>query len=117
MALFAVHSYALKYFLYFHIAWFDIAVHLLGGFTLGLLMLVPSTFGMQGRKPLYLISIVGALLFSLGWEVFEYSIGMTFVSPKLISLYIYDTTTDVICGTLGGAFAGYIGGKLLSVKH
>lgn len=116
IVLFWVHSYALKYFLYFHLAWFDSVVHILGGVTLGLLVLIPSSNRIHSRRTVYLISVIGALIFSIGWEVFEYKIGMTFVSPKYLSLYVYDTITDIFCGTLGGLFAGYCGAKLLTAN-
>jgi uncharacterized membrane protein len=116
IALFAIHAYALKHFLYFFVPWFDSVVHLLGGFTLGLLVLIPSSTRIRSKKTLFTISILGALLFSIGWEIFEYKIGMTFVSPKHFRLYVYDTITDISCGTLGGFFAGYFGSKFLTIK-
>ncbi len=116
IALFAIHTYALRHFLYFYVGWLDSVVHLIGGLTLGLLVLIPSSTRVHSRKMMYLISIVGALAFSIGWEIFEYKIGMTFVSPKRFHVYLYDTITDISCGTIGGLCAGYFGGKFLTLK-
>lgn len=114
--LFTIHSYALRHFLYFHLWGFDSIVHVLGGFTLGLLVLIPFVYGSSSQKSWYLISVLGALIFSLVWEIFEYKIGMTFVSPKHFRLYVYDTIIDVVCGTLGGLIAGFVSALLLQ-KH
>ena len=105
LCLYGIHAYALTHFLYFHVEWFDSVVHVLGGFTLGLLVLIPRIEKSITHRAVY-TSILGAFLFSLIWELFEYKIGMTFVSPKYFDRYVYDTITDVVFGTLGGFCAG-----------
>jgi len=85
-------------------------MHVLGGFTVGLLACSVLYLNGLRRKTILLISIVSAVFLSVFWELFEYRIGMTFVIPHHLDRYIIDTISDLVCGITGGAIAGYIAG-------
>lgn len=93
---------ARKYGLYYTFHYFDKVLHLIGGVSLGLFAGIALDSGASGRRSAAVraIAMVGfALLFGGVWEVKE------FVSNNLYGYApfdAFDTTTDLICDTLGG---------------
>lgn len=101
LGLLATHIVAMHYHLYWYLPWFDIFMHLWGGYLviIGLLMI-----GSIGSRRLYfpdwsLAPVLGLVM--LGWEVFEYVFGVAGTHPS----YLVDTTLDIIFGALGGLIA------------
>ncbi len=97
----AVHLIAMRYFLYFYVAWFDIFMHTWGGFLtiMGFMMLG----GIGSRRlalsrPLMLLGLAGVMA---AWEVFEYVYGIAGTHPS----YLVDTSLDVVVGAVGGVLA------------
>ena len=94
------HTWALTDYLYWYFVWLDVPVHLLGGLTLGMLLI---SFSRTFRPWFY---IAGIAVVILGWEVFEMGIGM-----RREANYIFDTSLDIFMGTLGAMLA-YVLGRL-----
>ncbi len=98
---------AVKYSLYFYYRWIDIPVHFLGGFFLaGLYFYVvysnPRTrrWIRIERKPrnVFTTTVLLVLATAIAWEIIEFIVGRTVISPA----YWPDTIIDVAVGTLGG---------------
>jgi hypothetical protein len=93
-------------FLYWRFWWFDIVMHFLGGLWVGLSALwiyYFSGFIKETKKDssfIFLLSFLSVLVVGLGWEVFEFIIEVEFSS-----LYISDTSLDLIMDILGGIIA------------
>lgn len=103
-----IHNIAMQLFLYWHIWWFDIPVHTLGGVVVALgffalrdLRVFPNAW----LKPLSVTALV--LCTALLWELFEQVAGIP--NP---GNYMIDTAIDVTVGVIGG-FVGYIIGNSL----
>ncbi len=102
-----LHISAVNFFLYWSYWWFDIPMHLLGGFFLGLLSLWFLVFYSQkgfafSQLQTLFVAVLGALFVGLVWELFEYSAGITFNS---IGSYPLDTIKDLIMDVTGGYVA------------
>jgi hypothetical protein len=99
-----VHIIALKLFLYWHYFWFDLPMHFLGGSVV-----VLGAFSFAELKIPYFYKIIMSpyavsaflVVVMAGWEVFEIWAGI-----PIEANFLFDTTLDVIMGTLGG-FVGY----------
>jgi hypothetical protein len=103
-----IHNIAMQLFLYWHIWWFDIPVHTLGGIVVALgffalrdLRIFPNAW----LKPVPVLALV--LGVALLWELFELVAGIPNAGD-----YAIDTSIDVTVGVLGG-FVGYIIGNSL----
>ncbi|MFT5179947.1 MAG: hypothetical protein ACI9GH_000372 [Candidatus Paceibacteria bacterium] len=101
-----LHKVALVFFLYWTTGWYDIMMHLLGGFWLSIsIIFIFFTSGHirfpKEHKPLvFLFTISGVLVIGLGWELWELFAGLTDVLEDLI-----DTVIDVIMDSIGGTLA------------
>ena len=65
------HQLAIMWYLYWIYPWFDIPMHFLGGLFLGLCMVYffpPKELNISS----FFKVILGVLLFSIAWEVFEF---------------------------------------------
>ncbi len=82
--------YALTNYLFWRYVWFDVPMHFLGGATVGVFLV---GLLLHFRPRLYLLGVV---LVSLGWEVFEYLSGF----PRE-SNFVFDTTLDLLMDALG----------------
>ncbi len=107
-ALLCLHLLALKYYLYWLIPWFDIVLHILGGFVIGMgvFAIVPLKKSSVWFTPLFCV-----LLMSIFWEIFEFKIGLTFAGDNLL----VDTLGD-IAFSLVGAFSS-IGVYLRNISN
>jgi hypothetical protein len=108
-----LHLTALKYFLYWQIKWFDILVHFLGGLTVGALMVVPIVFTRTKDFLIVIVAVLGALIVSLLWEIFEYKIGLSRLSHKFLS----DTLKDIFSGVIGGFVSAWLSIKFIRIKN
>lgn len=100
-----LHYLALKLYLYWTIDWFDIGMHLLGGFLIGLIVISFIRRIHDGEeilnKLLLFISVIFAVLtVALSWELWEIFVGFTDVLKDRV-----DTIVDIIMGLLGGVFS------------
>ena len=96
---------ALKYFLFWRLWWFDIPMHILGGFIIGSMALwfiayeVP--IGIRSKINRILVAILATFVIGVLWEIFEYKTGITKGEPG----YWFDTIHDVIDDVIGGLIA------------
>ncbi|MBI2475761.1 MAG: hypothetical protein HYV67_00780 [Candidatus Taylorbacteria bacterium] len=103
----ALHVLAVVFFLYWSYWWFDMPLHLLGGFSVGLFSLWIFGGGRRAHYPpsslrVLSVAVSGALVVGLAWEFFEYSAGLTF-DP--LSNYTLDTVKDLTMDVVGGYLA------------
>ena len=101
-----LHSLAITFFLYWYYWWFDIPLHFLGGFCVGLLSLWIARQNFRRDFPVsslqvLLVALMGAIVIGSAWELFEYIAGFTFDSMGNYKL-------DVIKDLTMDAFGGYI---------
>ncbi len=100
-----LHVVAVDWYLYWTLPWFDILMHFLGGAWIGFvciwLCFYSRYFSMPARTDIVYVvsvSVLGALVVGVLWEVFEYVTGITF----LVSNYVPDTVLDLIMDVVGG---------------
>lgn len=100
-----LHLLALKFHLYWATDWYDIGMHFLGGFLIGLIVIsfirrVSLGDEILDRKLLFFSVILTVLVIGLGWELWEIFVGFTDVlSDKA------DTVLDLVMDFVGGSFA------------
>lgn len=93
-ALAVLHIYALDAYLYWRYVWLDVPIHFLGGLAIGAFIV-----GFLPRfSPLLFVLLLASAV--IGWEVFEYVVG----TPKEAN-FVFDTSLDILTGTLGGMLA------------
>ena len=97
--LLSLHLFALEYFLYWAVPWFDILLHIIGGISFGFLLLFIASKTVE-NIPWY-IPIIGTFIAATVWEIFEFQIGLTFVAKNLA----LDTISDVMFSIFGGTIA------------
>lgn len=101
-----LHYAALTFYLYWTTDWFDIVMHFLGGFFIGLLALFTFYISEWVEFPRHHIGSIFAmtlgtvLLIGLGWELWEIFVGFTDVITDQV-----DTMIDLVMDTLGGICA------------
>jgi hypothetical protein len=106
-AIFTVNMFALNRYWYWIYPWFDMPMHLLGGFWLGgTTVWLLSGHRARMRMPTLSFGIVIGVAMTIGllWELFEFSID-TFIMFRLND--IPDTLSDLSMDFLG-ASAAYI---------
>ncbi|MES2416531.1 MAG: hypothetical protein V4504_02435 [Patescibacteria group bacterium] len=98
--IFIVNFLAMKFYWYSSLWWFDMPMHFLGGFFLGMIglyLLLPKDFSSAYVFKLFLfVLVVGA-----GWEVFEIIVNQISSNP----FYILDTISDIFFDVSGGLSA------------
>lgn len=98
-----LHIVALRLFLYWTTDWFDIPMHFLGGFLIGLILIfIFHTSGIiavpvQSWRQFGWLIIAGVFVVGLGWEVWELLVGFTDVITD-----VADTLLDIVMDLLGG---------------
>ena len=116
IALFGLFLFGLStlgsYFdLYQKLWWFDIPMHMCGGFWSTLIILVYFySHRVRGEKPaslsfVFLLGVGGGLLVGLGWEVFEY------IFTNIIATVPWDpvdTSADVLNDVIGGVLGVFL---------
>lgn len=95
LAVVSLHVYAIEHFWYWKHRWFDIPMHVLGGATVGafFIALAPS------RKPL--VFLASMICIGVGWEVMEYTNGITNGEQG----YWFDTWHDLLDDAVGAILA------------
>lgn len=89
-------------FLYSYYWWYDIPLHWLGGLSAGFTSLaIMSRAGRFVSRP-FGVALVGAFIFGVFWELFEYYAGIT---QNTIGSYPLDTLKDLGMDVLGGCTA------------
>ncbi len=114
---FGLNSLAMKFYWYSMIWWFDMPMHFLGGFFVGLawmFVFLPKDFTYQGGwgKSIFKI-ILGVLLIGVLWEIFEILVDKTISQNPFNTL---DTISD-ICFDVAGGFTAifYFLKRIMSV--
>lgn len=95
------HLVALKLYLYSYLPWYDIVMHVWGGYLVIFGFLMLGTVGSRRLalpRPLLFPALIGVMVV---WEVFEYVYGLAGKDPS----YGIDTTLDFVCGSVGGVVA------------
>src|SRR3990167_3601657 len=90
----ALHFIAEAFYLYWTIWWLDIIVHLLAGFSGGLV--IAWFFGPTSTLKSAMLILVGMLIIGIAWEVFEYILNL--IQPIH---YWQDTVLALVAGMLG----------------
>ena len=108
-----IHMVAIKFSLYWEIAWFDNLMHLFGGVVLALLLYTLTDIKMlrpywvsSGRRMAVLVATV-----LLGWEGLGVLILMRFKAN-----FITDTGLDLVFGILGSIIGWFIGRQLKKLE-
>jgi len=109
--IFAVNYAAMKFYWYFSIWYFDMPMHFLGGFWVGLALLwffslkefsLPERlFGRAGFKIIFKI-ILGVFLIGIFWELFEVFVDKTIAQN---SFNLLDTVSDMCFDLAGGGLS------------
>jgi hypothetical protein len=113
IAVAVMHYLALTLYFYWTISWFDILMHLMGGFVIGLigLFILLNFLGSEiiVNKKVSLILVLGfVLVIGLGWELWELFMNFTSVMEDQL-----DTVIDIVMDVIGGYFAFLYGKKHL----
>jgi hypothetical protein len=113
------HVVALKLSLYWTTGWFDLVMHLFGGF-LGTLIVVYvlQKVGISPRtlpRKMFLLAFVVISVFAIGvvWELWEIFIGFTDPFDKMVQV---DTIIDLVIGIIGSLVAFIFYDKRLRTK-
>lgn len=89
-----LHVSGLHFYFYWRIPWYDRIVHVIAGFAV-----VFFTYYISRSLSL---SVIGALVVGVAWEVFEIQSGY---SSMAHSGYIFDTIGDLVSDVVGGTVA------------
>ncbi len=98
--IFIVNFLAMKFYWYSSLWWFDMPMHFLGGFFLGMLgiyILSLKDFNFSEFLKIFLF----VLVIGIGWEVFEVLVNQISHNP----FYILDTISDIFFDVSGGLSA------------
>jgi len=99
-------------FLYWHIWWFDILVHTLGGVVVALGLFALRDLRVFPNTWLRLIPVTALVIcIALIWEGFELVAGI----PNAGN-YVTDTLIDVAVGVFGGVLGYFIGNSLRNLR-
>ncbi len=100
-----LHALGLKFYYYWQIAWYDRVVHFVAGFLIFLVFYYFVTRIKSEARTSFSVMLAGlglAFIVSIGWELFELSIGAIFAT---LDRYIIDTWLDVNMDMLGAGTA------------
>lgn len=122
--LFCFDALAIHFSLYYFHRWVDIPVHIGGGLLLAILFYYIVFANSYSRallhvthsyKNIFLTMVVYVFGTAVVWEIFEYIIGRTYMSPR----YIPDTTLDIfssVCGAIM-AYGIVFGWRIYRQRH
>lgn len=97
-----IHLIALYFHFYWTVWWFDIGMHVFGGFIAAYLLVNLFCKDVSSRRHIFWIALCGSLLIGVIWEVYEYATGMTFAASDT---YVLDTFSDLLSDICGGLLA------------
>ncbi|MFA7193777.1 MAG: hypothetical protein WC087_02585 [Candidatus Paceibacterota bacterium] len=108
-----LHYLALKLYFYWTISWFDILMHLLGGYLIGLIALYLLLNFLDkeiisNRRISLILVLSFVLIVGLGWELWELFVNLTDIIEDRL-----DTAIDIVMDSIGGYFAFLYGKKHL----
>lgn len=109
VVLFCANVVALKLYLYWTYPGLDKVMHVIGGFLAGNLVLIGRYASVQknhreiANNKYFFVAILGGLIIGLLWEVSEYLLGISQVSPG----FTIDTIGDLVMD-IAGAILAYI---------
>ncbi len=112
-----LHYAALTLFFYWTVSWFDIFMHLLGGFIIGLIavFILLNNFRMgilEDKKVTLILVLSFVIIIGLGWELWELFFGFTNILEDRV-----DTLIDVTMDFIGGYFAFLYSKKYLWIRN
>lgn len=92
---------------FWKISWWDIPLHILGGMWAGFFCMWVARYFYRRLTLTHVI--LGAFLIGVGWEVFEYVLG---IGGSPFMSYPVDTAKDLFDDIVGGFLAGVIASLL-----
>lgn len=104
---FLIHIFANKFFWYYSIWYFDMPMHMLGGFISGLVsifILSSKKFLHSSNIALILKILAGVLIIGIAWEIFEFSANTYFVKSLFLANRL-DSVSDIFFDLSGGIIA------------
>jgi len=110
-----VNFFGNVFFLYWKIPWLDLISHFGGGFWAGGMVLwlyqylfpsfLQNTSRITRRSTLIALTILGAFVIGVWWEIYEVLIYFTILPSEN---YLFDTITDLLMDSAGGLTASVI---------
>ena len=94
--LYVLHIYAIDYFWYLHFPYFDIIMHILGGFCIAM----SAYFVLKNPKYIIFLTVLAGII----WEIFEVYYDISGWPIDSLA-YKIDTIKDILNDTLGAIFA------------
>ncbi len=100
-----LHLFAVRFYLYWSLPWFDMIVHLCGGIAATLFIVwiasfaVPIAVLFSSKLSFFALAILGSFCVGVVWEIFEYRFGIT--SPVFHN-YQFETFKDLAMDVVGG---------------
>lgn len=98
LCIFVLNFIATKLYWYSSIWWFDMPMHFLGGFWLGLALLWLFPIDEPALKKVFKIAL-GVLVIGFAWELFEIVVNNIFAQNPFD---LIDTTSDIFFDISGG---------------
>jgi uncharacterized membrane protein YjdF len=106
--IFFLNFIAGKLYWYSSIWWFDILMHFLGGFWLGLVFLWVFYKDLNNenlKRDTFIKIILSVLFIGFGWEIYEIIVNDIFAKN---TFDLFDTSLDMVCDLTGGVTAYYL---------
>jgi hypothetical protein len=102
---YVLHVSAMELSFYWIYWWFDILLHTLTGFVVGLLavFLAYRTKLSLSRRQAFLVSFLAVFFIAIAWEFFEYINGLAGTPGS----YMLDTFMDIVVGIIGGLMGAW----------
>lgn len=103
--IFSLNFAASKLYWYSSIWWFDVLMHFLGGFWLGLVFLWLIYKDLDKKnlaKDNFIKIVLGVLFVGFGWEIYEIVVNDLLAKN---TFDLFDTSTDMIADLMGGISA------------
>lgn len=101
------HIFFEQYSLYYLIPKLDMVMHFFGGTLIGLIILKilftgeRAVFARAHKKKIILTTFIGVMIVGVGWEIFEYGVGLT----PLYKVATQDTLSDLVFDAAGAIAA------------
>lgn len=105
--IFIAHLFAQKFYWYYSIWYFDMPMHLLGGFLSGLFLIWVLSYkniSQPSSLKFILKIILGVLFIGILWEMFEFLVN-NYVVKNLFLINNLDSLSDLFFDLSGGAMA------------
>ncbi len=105
------HISALTFFLYWKYWWLDIVIHILGGISVALGVIILQSFLVRVPKRYFtfLPVVVAVFIIGLFWEWYEIAFDISVLDP---SDFVSDTITDLVMDMIGGTIGYFVGNHM-----